>query len=415
MVAVASCFAQLLSLIDRAAFARAVRAHQAERGAKGFSCWDQFVAMLFCQMGAAHSLREICGGLATAFGKLIHLGLRHPPTRSTLAYANTHRPWQVFETVFYDLLRRCQTLAATKRRRFRFKHPLRTLDTTIIELCASVFDWARFQRTKGAVKLHLQLDHQGYLPCWALVTDGDTNDVRVAQALTYAPGTIVALDRGYLDYGLYQRWTATGVWFVTRPRTNMLYEVLERRPIPTRGPVLRDEVIRLTSPHAAARCTVPLRQVVVWDTAQERPLVFLTNIFHLAASTVAAIYKERWQIELLFKALKQHLKIKTFVGTTENAVQIQIWTALIAMLLLKFLQLKSTWLWSLSNLAALLRFNLLTYRDLWAWLDAPFEVPLRPPEAEQLTLHVPGVGQQRRQPHLELGPVTVPNRPSLRG
>jgi hypothetical protein len=342
--------------------------------------------MLFCQMGSAHSLREICGGLATALGKLVHLGVRRAPTRSTLAYANAHRPWQLYETLFYQVLTRCQAVATTKRRRFRFKHPLRTLDTTIIELCASVFDWARFLRTKGAIKLHLQLDHQGCLPCWALVTEGDVNDVRVAQGLTFAPGTIVAVDRGYLDYALYQRWTLTDVGFVTRPRTNMLYDVLERRPVPTRGPVLADEVLRLTSPHAADRCTVPLRQVVIWDETQQRQLAFLTNLMHLAAGTIAAIYRERWQIELLFKALKQHPKIKTFVGTSENAVQVQIWIALIAMLLLKFLQLQSTWPWSLSNLAALLRFNLLTYRDLWAWLNAPFDRPLRVPAPAQGTL-----------------------------
>lgn len=386
MVAVASCFAQILALIDRTDFAHAVRQHAAERAAKGFGCWDHFVAMLFCQMGSAHSLREICGGLATALGKLVHLGVRRTPTRSTLAYANAHRPWQLYETLFYQVLTRCQSVAALKRRRFRFKHPLRTLDTTIIELCATVFDWARFQRTKGAIKLHLQLDHQGCLPCWALVTDGDTNDVRVAQQLTFAPGTIVAMDRGYLDYALYQRWTLTDVGFVTRPRTNMLYNVLERRPVPARGPVLADEVIRLTGLHAADRCPVPLRQVIIWDEVQQRRLTFLTNLMHLAASTIAAIYKERWQIELLFKALKQHLKIKTFVGTSENAVQVQIWIALIAMLLLKFLQLKSTWPWSLSNLAALLRFNLLTYRNLWAWLDAPFERPVLLPAPIQSTL-----------------------------
>jgi IS4 transposase len=198
------------------------------------------------------------------------------------------------------------------------------------------------------------------------------------------------MDRGYLDYALYQRWTTTGVWFVTRPRTNMLYEVVDRRPVPPRGPVLADEVIRLTGLHAADRCPVPLRQVTIWDETQQRRLTFLTNLMHLAASTVAAIYKERWQIELLFKALKQHLKIKTFVGTSENAVQVQIWIALIAMLLLKFLQLKSTWPWSLSNLAALLRFNLLTYRDLWAWLDAPVERPLFTPAPTQGTLFATG-------------------------
>ena len=222
MVAVASCFAQILSLIDRAGFARAVRHHQAERAAKGFGCWDHFVAMLLCQMGGAHSLREICGGLATALGQFVHLGVRRTPTRSTLAYANAHRPWQLYETLFYQVLTQCQAVAALKRRRFRFKHPLRTLDTTRIELCATVFDWARFVRTKGAIKRHLQLDHQGCLPCWALVTEGDVNDVRVAQRLTFAPGTIVAIDRGYLDYALYHRGTLARVWVVTRPRTNML-------------------------------------------------------------------------------------------------------------------------------------------------------------------------------------------------
>ena len=386
MIPVASCFSQLLSLVDRATFARAVRQHQAERGAKGFGCWDQFVAMLFCQMGGANSLREICGGLATAMGKLVHLGLHQAPTRSTLAYANTHRPWQLYQTVFEELLKSCQSLAATKKRRFRFKHPLRSVDTSIIELCIKVFDWARFQRTKGAIKLHLQLDHQGCLPCWALVTDGDTNDVRIAQKLEFAPGTIVVIDRGYLDYALYKRWTESGVYFVTRSRTNMLYKVIERRAVPTRGNVKRDETIKLTSEHARKRCSSLLRQVIVWDAEHKRELVFLTNIFHLAASTIGAIYKDRWQIELFFKALKQNLKIKTFVGTSENAVNVQIWTALIAMLLLKFLLLKSTWSWSLSNLAAMLRFNLLSYRDLWAWLDEPFKIPIVIPDGQQLAL-----------------------------
>lgn len=386
MIAVASCFSQLLSLVDRSAFARAVKQHGAERGAKGFSCWDQFVAMLFCQMGGANSLREICGGLATAMGKLVHLGLSQAPTRSTLAYANAHRPWQLYQTVFEELLRSCQALAATKKRRFRFKHPLRSLDASIIELCVEVFDWAKFQRTKGAIKLHLQLDHQGCLPCWALVTDGDTNDVRVAQKLEFAPGTIVVMDRGYLDYALYERWTKTGVYFVTRPRTNMVYEVVEKREVVARGNVKSDEIIELTSEQGRERCPSRLRQVVVWDGEGKGELVFLTNVFHLAASTIGAIYKDRWQIELFFKALKQNLKIKTFVGTSENAVNVQIWTALIAMLLLKFLLLKSTWAWSLSNLAAMLRFNLLTYRDLWAWLNAPFEVPIVVGDAEQMTL-----------------------------
>jgi hypothetical protein len=386
MVSTASCFSQVLSLVDRNAFDRAVRQHGAEKASKGFRCWDQFVSMLFCQMGSADSLREICGGLATAMGKLVHLGMEQAPPRSTLAYANSHRPWELYQTVFGHVLERCQVLAATKRRKFRFKNPLRSLDATVIDLCLKVFDWARFRRTKGAIKLHLQLDHQGCLPCWALVTEGKTHEIKAARQLSLAPGTIVAMDRGYNDYRLFAAWTDEGVFFVTRAKDNMVYEVVERYNVPVPGNVLRDEVIRLTGAQAEEKCPHLLRRIVVWDEDNARELVLLTNIFHFAASTVAAIYKERWQIELFFKALKQNLKIKTFVGTSENAVKTQVWTALIAILLLKFLQLKSSWKWSLSNLAALLRFNLLTYRDLWAWLDAPFQVPVVEPHPQQLSL-----------------------------
>jgi hypothetical protein len=342
--------------------------------------------MLFCQMGAAHSLREICGGLATAMGKLVHLGVRAAPSRSTLAYANGHRPWQLYQSVFEDLLKQCQAVAVQKQRRFRFKHPLRSLDGTVIELCVTMFDWARFQRTKGAVKLHLQLDHQGYLPCCAVLTDANTSELSVARQMEFSPGSIVIVDRGYCDYALYQSWEKAGVYFVTRAHSNMVYEVIEERAVTGRGNVVKDEKIRLSSAYAQVRCQSLLRRVVVWNSEQEREFVFLTNVHHLAASTIAAIYKDRWQIELFFKAIKQNLKIKTFVGTSKNAVQVQIWTALIAMLLLKLLLLKSTWAWSLSNLAAMLRFNLLSYRDLWAWLDAPFEIPIAVPGHEQLTL-----------------------------
>jgi hypothetical protein len=386
MVTVASCFSQLLSIIDRKRFALAVHKHDAEKGAKGFSCWDQFVAMLFCQVGSANSLREICGGLATATGKLVHLGLRQAPARSTLAYANEHRPWQVYQSVFENLLVGCRSLAATKRRKFRFKNPLISLDTTVVDLCLQVFDWAHFRRAKGAIKLHLQLDHQGYLPRWALVTDGKTHDVTAAQTLSFEAETIVVMDAAYTDFRMLARWNAEGVFFVTRAKENLDYEWVAQQQVPSRSNVRKDEIIKLTGQRTRHNYPRLLRRIVVWNEENEREIVLLTNIRRFAASTVASIYKERWQIELFFKALKQNLKIKTFVGTTKNAVQTQIWTALIAMLLLKFLQLKSTFAWSLSNLAAMLRFNLLTYRDLWKWLDNPFQVPLVEPEAEQLLL-----------------------------
>jgi IS4 transposase len=384
MVKVASCFAQVLNLIDRHGFGAAVRDLDAERGAKGFRCWDQFVGMLFCQLGSAHSLREICGGLATALGKMVHLGLKAAPKRSTLAYANEHRPWELYQRVFEQMLGHCQELAAGRKRTFRFKNPLRILDATVIDLCLEVFDWARFRRTKGAIKLHLQLQERGCLPCWALVTEGRTHEVRVAQGLTFDPGTIVAMDRAYTDYALFGRWTEQSVFFVTRMKSNAQYEVIHTIPGGETG-VQREEWIQLTG-IAAAMCPGRLRRITVWDEEQQREIILLTNEWRLAAGTLARVYRFRWQIELFFKALKQNLRIKTFVGTSENAVKTQIWTALIAMLLLKFLQLKSSWAWSLSNLAAMLRFNLLTYRDLWAWLDDPYGVPIREPTAEQLVL-----------------------------
>jgi len=386
MIQVASCFAQVLSLIPRYNFERIVREHQAERGAKGFSCWDQFVAMLFCQMGAAHTLREICGGLATSLGKVVHLGLRKAPHRSTLAYANKHRTWRVYESLFYQLLTQCRDLAAGQKRKFRFKNPLRSLDATVIDLCLSAFDWAKFRRAKGAIKLHLLLDHQGYLPCWAWVTEGKTHEVNAARNLHFKPGTIVAMDMAYNDYRLFAAWTRDGVLFVSRMKENARYRVVRRHRESERKNILRDETIRLTGVGAQDKCPFLLRRIVVWDEKHQREIELLTNIFHLAASTVATIYKERWQIEIFFKALKQYLKVKTFVGTSENAVKVQIWTALIAMLLLKFLQMKATWRWSLSNLAAMLRFNLLTYRDLWAWLNASFQTPIAEPGGIQLDL-----------------------------
>lgn len=375
MVPPTSLFAQVLKLVDKSDFQRIVKTHEAEKHAKGFSCWDQFVSMLFCQMGSAHSLREICGGLGTALGKLSHLGLTETPTKSTLAYANAKRPWQVQRDLFNHLLAKCQASAAFLKTKFRFKNPLYSLDASTIDLCLSMYDWAKFRRTKGAIKLHLLLDHQGYLPCWAHVTDGSVHEVKVAQTLDFPADSIVVFDRGYLDFNLLARWTFQCVWWVTRSKSNMAYKVVKSLPVPKNGNILKDQVICLTGFRSNEAYPKEMRRVVVWDDEQKRELVFLTNHMGFAASTIAAIYKERWQIELFFKALKQNLHVKTFVGTTENAVQTQIWTALIAMLMLKFLQMKSKIAWSLSHLSAMLRMNLLTYRDLWAWLDEPLKVP----------------------------------------
>lgn len=386
MIKVASLFAQVLSLIDRKHFARSVIELEAEKGAKGFRCWEQLVSMLFCQLAGANSLREICGGLATALGKVKHLGILRLPKRSTLSYANNHRPWQLYEKVFHHLYSQVAALAGTRKRRFRFKNPLYSIDSSVIDLCLSLYDWARFRRAKGAIKLHLMLNHQGCLPCWALITDGKTHDVKVAQNLSFAPDTIVVMDRGYVDYAFFQRLTIDGVWFVTRSKQNMQYRVVKNRTLPKQSAVRKDQEIVLTGYMAKRRCPGRLRRVVVWDAEQKREIVLLTNHMTFAASTVSRIYKDRWQIELFFKAIKQNLKIKTFVGTSENAVKTQIWTALISILLLKFLQMRSSFGWSLTNLTAMLRFNLLSYRELWCWLDDPYQSPAVGPPDGQLLL-----------------------------
>lgn len=377
-----SIFSQLLQLFSRTDFQKAVTATQAERHARGFACWDQFVSMLFCQLGRAYSLREICGGLASCEGRLSHLGVGGAPSRSTLAYANQHRPWQLYEQVFYQMLARCQTLGAG-RKKFRFKNPLLSLDATVIDLCVTLFDWAKFRRTKGAVKLHLLLDHDGYLPSFCVITEGREHEVKTAKGLRFAAGTIVVMDRGYTDYTLFATFTEQAAYFVTRMKSDAVYTVEEEREVPQNRHVLRDQVIRLSGVRAAKKCPHPLRRIEVLDPTTGEVLVFLTNHLHFGATTIAAVYKDRWQIELLFKALKQNLKIKTFLGTSANALHIQIWTALIAMLLLRYLQLQSKFAWSLSNLVALLRMNLFVYRDLWAWLECPFTKPPDLPQPVQ--------------------------------
>ena len=289
--------------------------------------------------------------------------------------------------MFQELLARCQPLARG-RRKFRFNNKLVSLDSTVIDLCATLFDWAKFRRTKGAVKLHLLLDHDGYLPSVVVITEGRRHDVRVARTLRFDPGTIVVMDRGYVDYAWFGQLTTDEVFFVTRLKDNALYAVVERRPVPARSHVRRDEVIRLTGVDAETKCPPLLRRVEIYDPDTDATLVFLTNHLTFGPTTIAAIYKDRSQIELFFKALKQTLKIKTFVGTSANALKVQVWTALIAMLLLRSLQLRARFAWSLSNLVALLRMNLFTHRDLWTWLDHPYAgpPPLWVPQQEVLAL-----------------------------
>jgi hypothetical protein len=337
--------------------------------------WSQFIALLFCHLGGARSLREIVGGLAASEGKLKHLGLNRSPTRSTLAYANEHRPWQLYKSMFDRLAAVCRDEAKEKKRKFRFKHPLLTLDATVIPVCVSMFEWASYVKTKGAVKLHMVLDNASFLPPYAVITPGRTADVTAAKKMEFTRGTMLVFDRGYEDHGWWRKLNAGGVSFVSRLKDSTSYTIVETRPLAPDTNILHDEVVILGSDKDSAE-PMRLRRIEVWLEDKQDTIVFVTNHLKLAASTIAVIYKDRWQIELFFKAIKQSLRIKTFIGTSENAVQTQIWTALIAMLLVRYLQLRSTWKWGLSNLVALLRQQLFVYRDLWVWLNQPFHPPV---------------------------------------
>ena len=391
MVRSVSLFSQLLQHVPRLEFAALIQQHRAERGAKGFTCWSQLIAMLFCHLAKADSLREICSGLSCCLGKLNHLGLRAAPKRSTLSYANSHRPAALYEQLFWTMTERLRNeggLGPGRRRKFRFKNKLLSLDSTTITLCLSLFPWAQFRRTKGGVKLHVLLDHDDYMPSFATLTDAKQGDVRQARRLRLNPGSIVAMDRAYNDFTMFGQWTEQGVFFVTRMKDRTLYEVEQSRPLPKHRPILSDQIIRLSSRAGAKGCPHPLRRIVVWDSTREREIVLLTNHLEFGATTVAEVYRDRWQIELFFKALKQNLKIKTFVGTSENALRIQIWTALIALLLLRWMHHLSQFGWSFSILASMLRLNLFTYRDLAEWLKEPLGTPPETgsPGSQQMSL-----------------------------
>jgi hypothetical protein len=291
----------------------------------------------------------------------------------------------LYQEIFFGLFAHIRTQVNGKKK-FRFKNKLLTLDSTIIDLCLSLFNWAHFRRTKGAIKLHLILDHEGYLPSYACITEGSVADVKIAQGLQFDPGTVIVDDRAYNDYRLFGQWTSRGIYFVTRMKDNAQYKTVGEREVPQNRNILKDELIEFLAPLAKEKCPYPLRRIEVYNPEKDEILVFLTNHLDWGSTTIAALYKDRWQIEAFFRALKQNLKIKTFVGITPNAVKIQVWTALIAMLILRYLQLLSRFPWSLSNLVALLRMNLFTHRDLWAWLHEPFGTLPFPYEQEQYPL-----------------------------
>src|SRR5690554_852880 len=307
MVRNASLFSQLLQHVPRDVFHAVVLKHRGDHGAKGFTCWSQFTAMLFCHLAQTGSLREICYGLACCLGKLVHLGMKRSPSKSNLSYANAHRPAEMYEELFWQMLDyfRNNCYFGARKHAFRFKNKLYSVDSTTISLCLSLFPWAKFRRAKGGIKAHVTLNHDDYLPSFVLLTSAKTHDSKILSLLEFAPESIVVLDRAYNSFTHFGHWCESKVWFVTRLKDNTVYDVIKECTPPKNRNILSDQHIRLGGVNAQARCPHILRRVVVWDPQHKREIVLLTNHLDFGATTIADIYKERWQIELFFKALKQ--------------------------------------------------------------------------------------------------------------
>jgi len=375
---------QMLKMFSRYEFQKAVLETGTEYHARGFSSWNHFVAMLFGQLSGQDSLRGIEAGLATQGGTLYHAGVT-PVHRSTLAYANEHRTHELFKKIFLAMLSKCEAIAP--RHKFRFKNPLYSIDATLIALCLSLYNWAKFRTTKGAVKLHLKLNHAGYLPTFMVVTTGKVHETKVAPSIPLEKGDVAIFDRGYTDFSWYKVLDDKGVFFVTRMKRNAQYWVTKRKDVSRFDYIYSDQTLELKGFYSKQKYPCKLRRIRSKDPETGKIITILTNNLTWSPKTIAQIYKERWQIELFFKCIKQQLKVKSFVGTSQNALLSQLWVALITYLLLSYLKFKSRFNWSLYTLCSIIPTNLFSRRNLWDWLNAPFHEKSNKPEHElQLSL-----------------------------
>jgi len=355
-------FGELLKLVPRYQFEKAVKQYQGDRYVKSYTTWHQYITILFSQVKQKDSIRDIVTGLEANESRWYHLGLTSIH-RSTFSDANNKRNFQIFEDLFYHLLSRCKDL--TPKHRFKFKNELYSIDASVIDLCLSVFPWAKFRKTKGAIKMHCLYDHSGALPSFVTITDGKKHDVRVAKETGFplSPDSIVSIDRAYIDYKWLNSLDETRVWFVTRAKSNIDYIVTGQHPVSGKG-VRKDQTILLTGTRTKNHYPKELRMIEFYDEKTKKHLTFLTNNMKLAASTIAAIYKSRWQIELFFKWIKQNLKIKSFLGTSKNAVMTQIWVAMSYYLLLTYIKYQTKYTHSLLTLSRLIRETLFERKNL---------------------------------------------------
>lgn len=375
-------FAQIVSKLDRAGFGKLVSRFGTDKHAKGYDSWTHLISMLFCQLAKSQSVRDISNGLRSATGNLNHLGVSRAPSKSSISYQNKHRDWRLFREYYFHLLKCFGQQAAFRKFRFRIKARILLLDATTISVCLKVFDWAHYKTAKGAVKLHTLLDYEGHIPVYMVISDGKTGDNRAAFDIPLPRGCVVVADRFYVDLRLINDWDSSGALFVIRHKENLSFTVIRKNELNTdRNPhVLADEIIELKGRVSREKYPKKLRRVVVWDSMRQENVEILTNQFSWSANTVGEIYRCRWQIEIFFRDIKQLLHVKSFIGTSENAVMIQVWTAMITILILKVLKAMAQHKWYLSNLVSFIRLNLFVKIDLQQWLDEPFIERRKPPK-----------------------------------
>lgn len=343
---------------------------------KGINTWTHLISMIFLHLSKSSSLREVSNGLKSATGNVNHMGIAQVPSKSSLSYINKHRDWHVFKDIYFSLYDQLQVSNRDKRLKFKIKTKhIKLLDSTLISLCMSAFDWAKYKRSKGAVKLHTLLDYDSCLPEFVLMTEGKVHDASAAKMFSLPKDSLVVADRGYIDFKLLNNWDSTGNNFVVRLKSSIKFDTIKTKGIVglEQDGIVSDEIVELSEDKTRKKYAGMLRRVTVYDSKNNQEISLITNNLTWSAATIGKLYKARWQIESFFKEVKQHMKIKTFVGTSENAVLIQIWTALISILLLKYLKATAKYSWCLSNLIAFLRLNLFVKIDLQLWLDKPFE------------------------------------------
>ena len=366
-------FSQILGLVDRTVFHKVVKKHDTDKHHKGINTWTHFVSMLFMQIADAGSLRDISNGMRSATGNLSHLGIEKAPSKSALGYRNKERNYEVFRDLYFALLDQLEPSVQRKRLYAnRLKRKIFIMDASIIPLCLSLFDWAKFRTTKGGIKLHTVVDYDTGLPCYSVITEAKKHEIQVARPLVFPSGSVVVVDRGYVDYAWLYNLDSCGVTFVTRLKSNADIAVSESFLTDTkREHILSDEDIVLAGYSSKKAYPKPLRVVKVQDPVNDQTLYLLTNQMSWTADTISQLYKARWDVEVFFKHLKQLFRVKTFVGTSTNAVRIQMWCSMIAILLVNCLKRRAKYPWHLSNLITFLRINLFVKIDLWKWLDKP--------------------------------------------